>query len=79
MERHFDEELKNLKQKLLTMADTAQDMIGLSVKALTERKDSYAQEVFVLEDKVNHAEIEIEVRGRRFAAEIVKKPIYRKA
>ena len=60
MERHFDEELKNLKQKLLAMADTAQDMIGLSVKALVERKESFAKEVFTLEDRVNHAEIEIE-------------------
>ena len=60
MERHFDEELKNLKQKLLEMADTAQNMIGLSVKALTERKEDYAKQVFELEEKVNHMEVEIE-------------------
>ncbi len=60
MERHFDEELKNLKQKLLHMADTAQEMIGLSVRALAERKEALAQEVFGLEQTVNHMEIEIE-------------------
>jgi phosphate transport system protein len=60
MERHFDEELKNLKQKLLHMADTAQEMVGLSVKALAERKEPLAQQVFQLEDTVNHLEIEIE-------------------
>lgn len=60
MERHFDEELKDLKQKLLHMADTAQEMIGLSVKALAERKESYAKQVFQLEDSVNRLEIEIE-------------------
>lgn len=60
MERHFDEELKNLKQKLLHMADTAQEMIGLSVKALAERNESYAKQVFQLEDSVNRLEIEIE-------------------
>lgn len=60
MERHFDEELKNLKQKLLHMADTAQEMVGLSVKALAERKEPLAQQVFQLEETVNHIEIEIE-------------------
>lgn len=60
MERHFDEELKFLKQKLLEMADTAQSMIGLSVRSLAERKETLAQQVFELEDKVNHMEVEIE-------------------
>lgn len=60
MERHFDEELAHLKQRLLQMADTAQQMIGLAIRALTERKESCAQEVLALEDTVNHTEIEIE-------------------
>ena len=60
MERHFDEELKHLKQRLLHMADTTQEMVGLSVKALVERKESLAKEVFSLEETVNHMEIEIE-------------------
>jgi len=60
MERHFDEELKNLKKKLLHMADTAQEMLGLAVKALAERKESLASEVFEHEKKVNLMEIEIE-------------------
>ncbi len=68
MERHFDEELKNLKEKLLTMADTAQEMIGLSVKALTERDKKVTDQVFSLEDKVNHAEIEIEDEVLRLLA-----------
>ena len=60
MERHFDEELKNLKQKLLQMADTTQAMIGLAVKLLVERKESIAKEVFAKEDEVNHMEVFIE-------------------
>ena len=60
MERHFDEELTHLKQRLLQMGDTAQEMIGLAVKSLVERNESYAKDVFTLEDKVNHIEIEIE-------------------
>ncbi len=42
------------------MGDLAQEMIGLSIKALVERKGSFTQEVFDLEEKVNRAEIEIE-------------------
>ena len=60
MERHFDEELKNLKQRLLQMADVTQAMIGLAVRVLAERKEAISIEVFSKEDEVNHAEIVIE-------------------
>lgn len=60
MERHFDEELKDLKQKMLAMADTSQQMIGLAVKSLVDRQESIAKEVFEHEERVNHMEIEIE-------------------
>lgn len=60
MERHFDEELTNLKQSLLHMADVAQLMIGQAVRSLTAREVALANEVFELENRVNHAEIEIE-------------------
>ena len=59
MDAHFDEELTRLKQKLLRMADIAQQMIRLSVESLTRRKDACTQEVFQIEDEVNHLEIEI--------------------
>jgi phosphate transport system protein len=68
MERHFDEELKHLKQRLLQMADTAQEMIGLAVKALAERKEALAKEVFKLEESVNHMEIQIEDEVLRLLA-----------
>ena len=60
MERHFDEELKDLKQKLLRMADIAQEMIGLAVKLLCDRDENLAPQVFSFEEKVNYMEIEIE-------------------
>lgn len=68
MERHFDEELKHLKEKLLIMADTAQEMVGLSVKSLAERKEATAKEVFEHENKVNRLEIEIEDEVLRLLA-----------
>ena len=60
MERHFDEELNNLKQLLLKMADEAQEMVGLAVKSLVERNQDFAKEVFALENAVNRQEVEIE-------------------
>lgn len=73
MERHFDEELKDLRQKLLKMADTAQEMIGLAVKALVDRKKDLTEKVFSLEETVNHLEIEIEEEVLRLMA--LRQPI----
>lgn len=73
MERHFDDELKGLRQKLLQMADTAQEMIGLSVKALIDRKKDLTDRVFALEETVNHTEVEIEEEVLRLLA--LRQPI----
>ena len=55
------------------MADTAQEMIGLAVKALVERKKELTEKVFSLEDAVNHLEIEIEEEVLRLLA--LRQPI----
>ena len=68
METHFDEELKVLKQKLLQMADTAQAMIGLAVKSLTERSGEIVEEVLTMERSVNRMEVEIEDEVLRLLA-----------
>ena len=68
MEIHFDAELKQLKQKLLLMADLSQEMIGLAVKSLTEREAEIADRVLGIEEKVNHLEIEIEDETIRLLA-----------
>jgi phosphate transport system protein len=60
MERHFDSELRDLKQKLLQMADTAQAMIGLAVRGFVERDGSYEKRVDEMEGAVNRLENEIE-------------------
>jgi len=73
MDRHFDDELKGLRQKLLQMADTAQEMIGLAAKALVERKKELTDKVFALEETVNHTEIEIEEEVLRLFA--LRQPI----
>lgn len=75
MDRHFDEELIQLKQKLLSMADHAQEMISLAIKALTERNQAFADQVLEIEKKVNHMEVEIEEEVLRLLA--VRQPAAR--
>ena len=60
MERHFDEELKDLKEKLLRMAGLAEDSIAKAVKALKDRDEALVGQVFEQEERINLLEIEIE-------------------
>jgi len=60
MQRHFDEELKQLKERLLTMAGMAEQAVGKSVKALVERDPKLAEAVIEEDAIVNRLEVEIE-------------------
>ena len=60
MERHFDEELKDLKEKLLRMAGLAEDSIAKAVKALKDRDEALVGQVFEQEERINLLEIEID-------------------
>jgi phosphate transport system protein len=68
VERHFDEELKQLKERLLTMASHCEKMIHLSVKALEERDLEPANEVFALEREVNQLHLEMDDRAMKLFA-----------
>ncbi len=68
MERHFDEELNQLKERLLTMASHCEKMIHLSVKALEERDLEFANEVFALEREVNQLHVELDDRAMKLFA-----------
>lgn len=60
MQRRFDEELKALKERLLTMAGIAEQAVGKAVGALVDR-DSKLAELVIHEDAViNRLEVEIE-------------------
>ena len=57
MERHFDEELKLLKQRLLEMADLSLEMIGFSIRipkmaALSQKMVKESMDAFVNHDPV---------------------------
>ena len=60
MERQFDEELKNLKEKLIKMASLAEESISLAVRSLRDRNEELAHEVFKTEEAINLLDIEID-------------------
>ncbi|MCK9614224.1 MAG: phosphate signaling complex protein PhoU [Candidatus Omnitrophica bacterium] len=60
MERHFDEELKKLKENIITMSLISQDMIEDAIIMLKERKSELKESVFEKERKLNMIQIEID-------------------
>ncbi|HDN85661.1 MAG: phosphate transport system regulatory protein PhoU [Candidatus Omnitrophota bacterium] len=68
MERHFDEELKELKQKLVETSELVKKMIRNAVESLKERNESLIGKVFEDEKKVNMAQIEIDDHALKLIA-----------
>lgn len=62
MQRHFDEELKELYQEILKMGIMAQEAIYKSIEALKNRDKALAQEVIAVDDKIDKCELEIDER-----------------
>ena len=60
MERHFDEELKELHGEILKMATMAQEAIYKSIEALKNRSKSEAQGVIDTDDKIDELELIID-------------------
>ncbi len=60
MKRHIEEEIDNLKEKLLRMGGLAEEMIHLSMKGFIDRTDQFAQQVFNHEDQVNQLQIDVD-------------------
>ena len=68
MERQFDTELNTLNEKLLHMARLAEESVALAVRALKERNQSLAQDVFKGEGAINLLDIEIDELCMRLLA-----------
>ncbi|OGS19892.1 MAG: phosphate transport system regulatory protein PhoU [Elusimicrobia bacterium RIFOXYA2_FULL_39_19] len=60
MERHFDRELNELREKLSSMASLVELMIDTAVKALIERNPELLGEIFNSETEVNKKHIEVD-------------------
>ncbi|HYA49288.1 MAG TPA: phosphate signaling complex protein PhoU [Burkholderiales bacterium] len=67
-ERPFDEELKDLKEKLLEMASRAEEQIGLAVRSLKDRERAMACQVLEKEEDINRLDIEIDAMVMRMLA-----------
>jgi phosphate transport system protein len=73
MPRHFDQELGELKEKLLAMASRAESSVQSAVQALTERNDDLAQQVKDEDSIIDQFEIEIDELAVRLLA--LKAPV----
>jgi phosphate transport system protein len=68
MQRHFDEQIQELLEKLLIMGSLAESMIQAAMRALIERNESLSQEIFRKEKDVNELQIEIDDRAIKLTA-----------
>jgi len=60
MERHFDEELKGLKERLLYMGNLAEKMINQAIEGLVKRDTNLFNQINEWENEMNFLHIEID-------------------
>ena len=60
--RHFQEELEQLKARLLEMGGLAEEQVRLAVKGLVERDRDLIDRVLVSDEPLNALHIEIDSR-----------------
>jgi len=60
METHFQTELEELKESLLTMAALVEEAIGDAVRSLVKRDSDLAKKTFELEERINKLEIALD-------------------
>jgi phosphate transport system protein len=68
IQRHFDEELSDLKTKLLRMAGQVEDQIDQALTALVTRDSALANQVIERDHLVNSLDVEIDEESIRLLA-----------
>jgi len=68
MERHFEHDLEELKQRLLWMGSLAERAVHQSVQAVLDGEERLAESVLAEEDAINEMQIEIDERVQRLLA-----------
>ncbi len=63
MQRHFDEKMQELLEKLLLMGRLAESMVEIAMRTLITRTESFCSEVHRKEKEVNELQIEIDDRA----------------
>ena len=54
--KHYEQQLRDLKDKLLLMSHKAEQMISDSIRSLVERKPTLAEEVITRDDEIDRLE-----------------------
>ncbi len=60
MQRHFDDELRELKQKLLRMGAMVENQVRQALTSLIERDEVLAEEVIANDHKVNTLDVDVD-------------------
>jgi phosphate transport system protein len=68
MQRHFDEQIQGLLEKLVLMGRSAESMIQLALRVLIERNESLSSDIFRKEKEVNDLQMEIDDRAVKLTA-----------
>jgi phosphate transport system protein len=68
MQRHFDEELKTLKERILQMGAMVEAQIANAIKSLVERNSDLARETIEKDHRVNAMDVEIDDDSVRLIA-----------
>jgi phosphate transport system protein len=68
MQRHFDEQIQEIRQKLVRMGGLAESMIASALRMLIERDGRHFQDVSEREEQVNALQIEIDQLAVRVTA-----------
>lgn len=75
MELHFDQELAQLKEKLLFMSSLTEQSVAQALKALIQRDDALAQKVDADDDALDRLQVEVDERCIRLLA--LRQPLAR--
>ncbi|MGB0035499.1 MAG: phosphate signaling complex protein PhoU, partial [Candidatus Acidiferrales bacterium] len=70
MERHFEHDLDELKQRLLWMGSLAERSVHQAVQAVLDADEHLAETVLGEEDAINEMQIEIDERVQRLLAQV---------
>lgn len=68
MERHFDEQLQQLKESLSQMAAAVEASIAKAIDALVERNSQLADDVIRMDEEINNFEIHIDDQSLKLLA-----------
>ena len=60
MQRHFDDELRKLREELVYMGSMVEDMFQKAVRSILDRNEELAREVIDSDDSIDQLEVKIE-------------------